>query len=424
MGHVRSGAGPDALNAMRWLAAAGGLVLLAAGGLPWWESPIGRRIPSAAPGLAAVLGVLVLLLCALGRFGPGRARSALEPYRVTAASAALALTLVAWAVFDLAYADAALWTLVDDNVQYGQMVNFSRAHLTANLGFDPTYTVELSTEGAVGRLEAAYYFMGAGWWLALLLGVVLGVADLASKRWAALRWMAAFAACFGLFTFIVLSPALGALRYEARGDRQLAFGRYAEAVGQYGTAQGLAAQAQGSEQIWLRMGEAYVQLGMAAHPASVLYLADRDDRLGQTEAALSRLRLLTSGAPEEIQGVVRKRMANALVTAGLEAYGAGHASVAAGQWQEAMAVDPAQTQTPFFLSRAYFDLGQYDASIAMSRRVLARARNKILRADAQANIGDSYTRMGEYVLARQAYEASRNLDPVANFRILRSLGGT
>jgi hypothetical protein len=32
--------------------------------------------------------------------------------------------------------------------------------------------------------------------------------------------------------------------------------------------------------------------------------------------------------------------------------------------------------------------------------------------------------MGQYALARQAYEASRRLDPVANFRILRSLGGT
>ena len=60
----------------------------------------------------------------------------------------------------------------------------------------------------------------------------------------------------------------------------------------------------------------------------------------------------------------------------------------------------------------------------MSRQVLSRARNKILRADAQANIGDSYTRLGQYALAREAYEASRRLDPVANFRILRSLGGT
>ena len=83
---------------------------------------------------------------------------------------------MAWTVLDLAYADPALWALVDDNSQYGQIISFSRAHLTANLGFDPTYESDLPTEGLLGRVAAAYYFMGAGWWLALTCASIFSAA--------------------------------------------------------------------------------------------------------------------------------------------------------------------------------------------------------------------------------------------------------
>ena len=408
---------------MRWLAAAGGLVLLGAAGLPWLESPIDAR-RSSASAVSAVVGAAILALCALARFGSARLRAALTPVRVLAVAGPLALTLAAWSVLDLAYGDRTLWLLVDDNVQYGQIVSFSRAHLTENLGFDPTYESNVTTEGVLGRLSAAYYFMGPGWWLVLTCGLILTAAALVSGGWAGLRWTAAASAGTGLFAGIVMAPALLAVHRESRADRQLALGRYAEAVRDYAAAQDLTGQAQESERIWLRLGEAYARLGMAAHPASQLYLADRDMRLSQPDAGLSRLRLLAVSAPVEIRGTIRKRLGGALATGGLGAYASGRVALAVARWQEAMDVDTTQTQAAFFLSRAYFDLGRYEASITLSRQVLSRTRSKIIRADAQANIGDSYTRLGQYALARQAYEASRRLDPVSNFRILRSLGGT
>ena len=408
---------------MRWLAAAGGVVLLGAAGLPWLESPVDPR-RSSASAAAAVLGAAILLLCALGRFGSARLRAGLTPVRLLAAAGSACLMLAAWSVLDLAYADRTLWALVDDNAQYGQIVSFSRAHLTENLGFDPTYESNVTTEGVLGRLSAAYYFMGAGWWLVLAAGLILTAGTLVVGGWWGLRATAAALIATGLFASIVIAPAAIAVHRESRADRQLALGRYAEAVRDYTAAQGLTGQAQESERIWLRLGEAYGRLGMAAHPASQLYLADRDLRVSQPDAGLSRLRLLAASAPEDVRGIVRKRLGTTLAASGLGAYTSGRVALAVARWQEAMDVDTTQTQAAFFLSRAYFDLGRYEASIAMSRQVLSRTRNKIIRADAQANIGDSYTRMGQYALARQAYEASRRLDPVANFRILRSLGGT
>jgi hypothetical protein len=408
---------------MRWLAAAGSLVLLGAAALPWLESPIDPR-RSSASAVAAVLGIALLVLCALARFGTSRFRGALTPVRLLAGVGSVCLMLAAWSVLDLAYADRTLWALVDDNMQYGQIVGFSRTHLTENLGFDPTYESNVTTEGVLGRLSAAYYFMGAGWWLVLAAGLILTGVTLVTGGWAGLRGTAAALAGTGLFAAIVLAPAATAVHRESRADRQLALGRYAEAARDYTAAQGLTGQAQESERIWLRLGEAYARLGMANHPASQLYLADRDLRMSQSDSGLSRLRLLAASAPADIRGTVRKRLGGALAAGGLGAYASGRVALAAARWQEAMDVDTTQTQAAFFLSRAYFDLGRYEASITMSRQVLSRTRNNIIRADAQANIGDSYTRMGQYALARQAYEASRRLDPVANFRILRSLGGT
>jgi tetratricopeptide (TPR) repeat protein len=408
---------------MRWLAAAGGLVLLGAAALPWLESPVDPRRSSASV-VAAVLGAAVLLLCALERFGSSRLRAALTPVRLLAVAGSVCLTLAAWSVLDLAYADRTLWALVDDNAQYGQIVTFSRTHLTENLGFDPTYESNITTEGVLGRLSAAYYFMGAGWWLVLAAGLILTAATLVSGGGPGLRWTSAGLAGTGLFVAIVIAPAAIAVHRESRADRQLALGRYAEAARDYAAAQGLTGQAQESERIWLRLGEAFARLGMGNHPASQLYLADRDLRVGQADAGISRLRLLAASAPADLRGTVSKRLGTALASSGLGAYASGRVPLAVSRWQEAMDVDTTQTQAAFFLSRAYFDLGRYEASIVMSRQVLSRTRNKIIRADAQANIGDSYTRMGQYALARQAYEASRRLDPVSNFRILRSLGGT
>lgn len=406
---------------MRGLAAAGGAALVLAGLLPWLESPIGAR-PAAAPALlAALLGSGLVALAALGAWSRA---AALDPQRVLAVGGALSSTLAAWALFHLAYADPTLWSLVDENAQYGQIIIFSRTHLTANLGFDPTYDASLTTDSPLGRLSAAFYFMGAGWWLTSACGLAFCAAVLARRQTSAPRWLAAVGAAAAAVAVLSLTPALLAVHREARGDRLLAFGRFAEAIGQYGVAQALTPQAEDNERIWLRKGEAHERLGMATQASSQLYLADRDLRRGQVEAALSRFRLLAGSAPPELRTVVRRRVAWALATSGMNMYSAGKVAAAALRWEESLRVDPTQTQAAFFLSRAYFDQARYDDSIAMCRQVLARARNKILRADAQANIGDAYMRLGQHELARQAYEASRRLDPVANFRILRSLGGT
>ena len=97
---------------------------------------------------------------------------------------------------------------------------------------------------------------------------------------------------------------------------------------------------------------------------------------------------------------------------------------AAAMWEKALATDESQLQAAYFLTRAYFDQGQFEAGLTMCRLVLSKSRNRIVNANVQANMGDGYWALGQYTRAREAYVASMRLDKHANYRIFKSLGGT
>jgi len=239
-----------------------------------------------------------------------------------------------------------------------------------------------------------------------------------------MRWVALTASMMFATQGAVLFKGFAAQYFQEQGDRDMALGRYAEAIERYQAAQQWDPQLTRSEQNHLHLGNAYDQLAIPSHPNAHFYLGDRYAQGGNFEAAVAEYLIAAQEASAPLQELIHKRIAWTYVTLGLGRYLKGEIGPAVGWWEAALAFDSAQLQATYFLGRAYFDQGRYEQSIAMGRFLILRSQNRLLNANVQANLGDAYWKLNNFTSARAAYEASISLDSFANFRIFKSLGGT
>ncbi len=400
---------------MRGLTAIGVLCLILSAWLIWIKAPIsGGANPSVSFGwMAGVLG---------GIAGIAWLRSS---GCVLAVCGVAGLGLVSFSLLYLTFIDPALWDLVDENAQAASIINFSHRFLPGNFGIQPTFHLDLDTGTPQDRLATALYFMSWGWVISLAGSLFLLLAwSLNPGRRASMKWMSLTAVLIFGGQAVMVGHSLAAEYLEALGNRSLALGRYAEAARRYEGAQRWNPQLARSLQAHLRLGEAYYHLDMVTHPNVRLYLGQRYAQEGNYKAALGEYLLGAQEASEPLKTVHRKRIAWSYADGGILLYRRGLYGPASGYWEQSLAFDAAQIQTPYFLARAYFEQSRYEQSIAVSRFLLTRSQNRLLNANLQFNIGDCYWRLGDSDQARLAYEASIRLDAYGNFRIFKSLGGT
>jgi tetratricopeptide (TPR) repeat protein len=391
-----------------------GVLLLIASGMPAWVAPsIGRG------GAAIGLGWAAMALGGIGGIGWWRRSN-----RLLAVCGVIGLGLGSLALLYLAFIDPALWALIDENAQYAQIMRFSRDYLPANFGVEPTFQGQLAIDTIQDRLATAVYFMGTGWWLCVgsSVFVLVGCFPITGRR--LMHWLAiGTLLMFGAHGALLYNGAVAQYQQE-RGNRHMASGHYREAIQHYGEAQRLAPQVAESEWTHLRIGEAYYHLGITSHQHGRFYLGDRYAQQGDVAAALAEYLSVAQEASGPLQTVVRKRIAWTYIQMGSTQYRHGEVGPAVGRWEKALAFDSTQIQAAYFLCRAYFDQGRYHQSIDLGQSLLPRIHNQLLKANIQANLGDSYWKLNDFKRARQAYEASMRLDSLTNYRIFKSLGGT
>jgi tetratricopeptide (TPR) repeat protein len=126
------------------------------------------------------------------------------------------------------------------------------------------------------------------------------------------------------------------------------------------------------------------------------------------------------GAPAEL---IKRTMSEIWTTYGLRLYADGAIGSAIIAWQNVMALDPNNWLAISCLSTAYFNTGRYLESVELIERLLKDVADPGLRADLNSNLGDAYTRLGEYEKAKLAYRVSYAVDNILNWRALMSLVG-
>jgi tetratricopeptide (TPR) repeat protein len=398
---------------MRRETAVGTLLIILSAFLAWIDVPIrgdvsGRGVGGTALLIGAIAGIAWFY----------------RSYRVSAACGAAGAALCCGLLFNLALRNPFFWSLVDENAQYAGIVAFSVRFLPPNLGLPPDFSKNLFTESLIDRLMTAFYFMGWGWKIAMIGSLLLLGCSLKAGGRENLRWGGIAALGSLLLPGVILLNGLAAENQKMQGDLSMTSGRYAEAIQRYESAQRLSPQWAESDQIHLRLGEAYESLGRSSLPNVRFYSGNRYGEQDHFQEALSEYLLAMQEASLPLREVLLRRIAWTYLGLGLAEYRNGNREQAIAHWEKGIAFDPAQLQAAYFLSRAYFDQGRYEQSIAMGRLVLSQSRNPLLNANVQANIGDSYWKLNDFENARLAYEMSKRLDDHGNLRIFKSLGGT
>jgi len=122
--------------------------------------------------------------------------------------------------------------------------------------------------------------------------------------------------------------------------------------------------------------------------------------------------------------VLRTRVYQAWIHYGMHLYNAGAIGDAEAAWQHVLARDPTPWLAVYCLSEAYFNTGRYGESVDLILGLLKGLADPELRANLHSNLGDAYTRLGDYQKAKLAYRYSYTLDNILNWRAMMSLVGS
>jgi len=239
---------------MRLPTAIGTLLLVVSSFLIWIKAPIsGGANPSVSFGWTALI---IGGIAGIGWF--------YRSSRVIVVCAVAGLGLCSFSVVYLALRDPAIWSLVDENSQYATIISFSRFNLPANFGIEPFFQPNLSTESAIDRLAAALYFAGWGWWVCLTGALLLLIPCLKINGRQNIQWVALTASVMLATQGTVFFKGFAAQYLQEQGDRDMARGRYVEAIERYRAAQRCDPQLNKSEQVHLHLAHATLAGGDTA----------------------------------------------------------------------------------------------------------------------------------------------------------------
>ena len=369
-------------------------------------------------------GVLMAVLFAIAAWSYSR-----KHWRVLSLAGAVLLLTCFCALLQVAYGEPVLLKqLADEETDWIAVQRFQARFLPTILRSEESNStgpkITQSIETVWDRLVAARYFMGMGWYLAVLVGVAcffyamprLSVQNRSRLAKGVLLMAACLAvAMIGRAATAHILVSWGQIA-EANGKPNVAIERYRRAM--------------------------LLDRWFAIHPALYQWIGAIDANFGRLETleyGIYHSELLFSQgnfteALAELQRIIPKSGSLAPVLLEWEAqmwaiYGETlykqHAIAAAiPAWESALAENPTKWIAGFGLSRAYFEVGRYQEAASLAQRLIKEVRDPVLIAELDTNLGDAYIRMGELAKAHVAYRMSYLIDVVYNWRALSDVVGS
>jgi tetratricopeptide (TPR) repeat protein len=203
---------------------------------------------------------------------------------------------------------------------------------------------------------------------------------------------------------------------ESRGDP-------ARAVSQYQQAMRLDGWYAINTAVYKRIGAIDATFGRVDTFEYAIYHAELMVAENNYPAAVAEYERLVEIGGEHAR-FLKARCYDILNNYGTQLYLAGAIGDACHAWQEVLTLNPTQWLAIYCLSTAYFDTGRYQESIDMIVGLLKGLADPELRANLNSNLGDAYTRLGDYQHAHLAYRYSYFVDNILNWRALMSLVGS
>jgi membrane-associated protein len=349
-------------------------------------------------------------------------------WRAMACIGAVMLLIALFGVLQVAFVRCALLNeLLGEETQAKAATQFNHYYLPLNSGVEESNVLGLAglpTETVWYRFLSAWYFMGFGWYVTVIGGLSLflcGICRASSARSRGLILVATIGAAALLTIVCSARPLLAhvavvqAQEAESKGDSNRAIQKYREAIR---LDQWYAIQ----PDLYLRIGAIDFAAGRLNTVEYGIYHAELLLAENNFPAAIGEYQGLDgmAGAPAEL---IKRRTFEIWTNYGLRLYADGAIGSAVTAWQSVLALDPNRWLAISCLSTAYFNTGRYQESIELIERLLKEVADPGLRADLNSNLGDAYTKLGDYEKAKLAYRVSYTLDNILNWRALMSLVG-
>ena len=314
-----------------------------------------------------------------------------------------------------------LRSLVDQNQQYAGMIQFSESYLPTNVGVEPTFSRDIEVNSGIGRILTLWHFMGFGWVFCLAGGILL----IPFRSLNFISGKLAYLILGVLLLMIVIPPIPVAISeyYIDRGEKNHALGLYNNAIIDYSSARRWDPSIGQNEIFIVRVGSVYRKLGRLEEPEYYIFEAQRLISMGLFMEAVLELDKAENKAKGLLRNLIQLRVARFYVLYGLSQFEEMIIGGAIAAWKTAFQIDPNQIQAFYYLSRAHYDMADYDRSIQSSRAFLSQSVNPLINANVYMNLGDSYTKKQEFQSARKYYSLSLASDHNQNYRGLKSLVG-
>jgi tetratricopeptide (TPR) repeat protein len=369
-------------------------------------------------------GLAAALLFALAALAYSR-----RHWRVLTATGAVMLLIALLAVLQVAFLHSILLKeLLDEETQAKGAAQFERRYLPTNAGSEASDAIGikgLATERVWDRFLGAWYFMGFGWYVAVVGGLCIflcGACRIPSTRDRA-RILTATAFAATVLVFVCSGKPLLAHLALVRGQEAESKGHPDKAIREYREALRLDGWFAINIDVYKRIGAIDFNFGRTDTLEYGIYHAELMLSENNYPAAIAEYQRLLETA-DELSEFLKRRTFEIWTNYGVQLYQAGAVGVAVTAWQSLLAQDPVQWLAVFCLSTAYFDTGRYQESIDLIQSLLKGLADPQLRANLSSNMGDAYTRLGNFQQARLAYRYSYFIDNALNWRALESLVGS
>ncbi|MBI5192035.1 MAG: tetratricopeptide repeat protein [Nitrospirae bacterium] len=316
--------------------------------------------------------------------------------------------------------------------QHLNMIKFSSI-LPVNVGFEPTLAPRLLIDGLFTRIYVLFYFLSYGWYLTFITGIMLlfycfrsvknpdkGKRGLRAVTRTVIIWGFAF---IGIVAYSV-APYIISEYYVINGDKYMEAGNPVIAEKAYRKILDRNDIFDTDSEFQNRLGVIAFSLGKRNNTEYHFYMGNlysEQRRYDMAEFEYKKALELSSG---DMHKLLIRSLEELYNVAGLIEYTRGNSSYGVQMWEKAQQLNPSGIQTYYYLSKAYYDSGNYQKAMSYGEKFLSLSGNNILNSNINATIGDCYYKLGDPVKGRTYYEKAKALDLFGNYRILKSLGGT
>jgi hypothetical protein len=350
-------------------------------------------------------------------------------WRLLTITGAIIVILALFSVMQAAFLHSNLLKeLQDEEIQARGAADFTKRFLPTNAGSEASDAIGikgLPTETVWQRFVAAWYFMGFGWYVTVAYGLsafLFGTARIPTASGRA-KILVGTVLATGMLVIGCSARSFLAHVAFASGQQAESRGDPARAISQYQQAMRLDRWYAINTAVYKRIGAIDANFGRVDTFEYTIYHAELMLAENNYPAAVAEYEKLVETGGEHAR-FLKARCYEILNNYGTQLYLAGAIGDACRAWQQVLTLKPTQWLAIYCLSTAYFDTGRYQESIDMIEGLLKGLADPELRANLNSNMGDAYTRLGDYQHAHLAYRYSYFVDNILNWRALMSLVGS